>query len=253
MIDKKTNTLLFTSPHDGYLIPDDENFKERDISTVPDGCKANFRDFRDLYTSEITYGVAWKIYLLTGQQPPTVTQKYHRKYMDLNRSIRCAYEQQEAEAYYFEYHGLISKYLKEMYIENKDENLMCYLFDIHGYDRGSTDPPDQPDEDIVIGTNNGDTIWKLRKNHPDAINDLIKILETGGYTVLHATTDQEIAALDGGYTIIHYSNPEWLYACNAFQFELADDLRKSAVKRAKLILDLADSILEFVTKFLTNV
>lgn len=33
--------------------------------------------------------------------------------MDVNRKLPCAYEDQEAELYYYEYHGLISKYLKE--------------------------------------------------------------------------------------------------------------------------------------------
>ena len=129
-MDKKTNIitnmpntnntvssfLLFTCAHDGYLIPDD--VRERDISSVHDNCKAKFNKVRDLYTSEITYGIASQIYLLSGQQPPTVIQKYHRKYMDVNRPIRCAYEEQEAEVYYYEYHGLISRYLKEMYIKN---------------------------------------------------------------------------------------------------------------------------------------
>ena len=248
IMEEKTNTLLLTFPHDGYLIPDDDDFRERDISNVPDECKAKFRKSRDLYTSEITYGVAWKIYLLTGQQRPTVIQKYHRKYMDVNRCMRCAYEEQEAEVYYFEYHGIISRYLKEMHVENKDKNLMSYLFDIHGYNRTSTDQAD-----IILGTENGGTIWKLLKNHPDAINDLISILEKQGYSVHHATGNQENPDLDGGYTINHYSSPEWLYACNAFQFELADELRTNAVKRDKLIKGLANSILQFVSKFPSNV
>jgi N-formylglutamate amidohydrolase len=249
-MNKKTNTLLFTSPHDGYLIPDDDDFQERD--KVPDECQANFEKVRDLYTSEITYGVAWKIYLLTGQQgqqpPPTVIQKYHRKYMDVNRCIICAFENQAAEVYYFEYHGLISRYLKEMYIENKDENLMSYLFDIHGYNRTSTDQAD-----IILGTNNGDTIWKLRKNHPDAINDLITMLEEKGYSVHHATGNQANPDLNGAYTISHYSSPTWLYACNAFQIELADELRTSVVKRQNLIVNLAESLKDFVSKFPTSV
>jgi N-formylglutamate amidohydrolase len=240
------SSLLFTCAHDGYLIPDD--LQERDISNVHDNCKAKFKKIRDLYTSEITFGVAWKIYLLSGLQPPTVIQKYHRKYMDVNRPIRCAYEQQEAEAYYYEYHGLISKNLKEIYIKNKDEKLMSYLFDIHGYDRTSTDQAD-----IIIGTEKTATIWKLLQNHPDALNDLITILGEQGYSVHHSTSDQENPNVNGGYTINHYSSQTWRYACNAFQFELADELRINVVKREKLIVNLANSISQFVSKFSSNV
>lgn len=168
--------------------------------------------------------------------------------MDVNRRISCAYEEQEAEVYYFEYHGLISRYLKEMYIKNKDKNLMSYLFDMHGYNRTLTDQAD-----IILGTENGNTIWKLRENHPNAINDLITILEEQGYSVHHATSNQENPDLNGGYTINHYSSPAWLYACNAFQFELADELRTNALKREKLIIGLANSILQFVSKFPSNV
>jgi hypothetical protein len=73
--------------------------------------------------------------------------------MDVNRPIRSAYEQQQAEPYYYEYHGLFSRYLKEMYIKNKDEKLMSYLFDINGYDRTSTDQAD-----IILGTEKTATI-----------------------------------------------------------------------------------------------
>jgi N-formylglutamate amidohydrolase len=196
----------------------------------------------------LTYGIASQIYLLSGQQPPTVIQKYHRKYMDVNRPIRCAYEEQEAELYYYEYHGLISRYLKEMYIKNKDEKLMRYIFDIHGYDRTATEQAD-----IILGTEKMATIWKLLENHPDALNDLITILEEQGYSVHHATGNQENPNVNGGYTINHYSSPAWRYACNAFQFELADELRINVVKREKLIVNLANSISQFVSKFSINV
>ena len=36
---------------------------------------------------EMTIGVAWQIYVLTGQHPPTVIQKYHRKIHGCNRPI----------------------------------------------------------------------------------------------------------------------------------------------------------------------
>ena len=135
-----------------------------------------------------------------------------------------------------------------MYIKNKDEKLMRYIFDIHGYDRTLTDQAD-----IILGTEKTAIIWKLLENHPDALNDLITILEEKGYSVHHATGNQENPNVNGGYTINHYSSPACRYACNAFQFELADELRINVVKREKLIVNLANSISQFVSKFSSNV
>ena len=242
-------SVLFTCGHDGYLNPGD--IQKRNLSNLDSICdKRQFETIRDLYTSEITTGIAWNIYLLTSQQsqPPTVIEKYHRKYMDVNRKLPCAYEDQEAELYYYEYHGLISKYLKEMYYKNKEENLMSYLFDIHGYNRTETDQAD-----IILGTENGKTVWKLLKNHPDAINDLIIMLREKNYNVFHATVTSVNPDLDGGYTINHYSNKAWRYACNAIQFEFADELRTNIDKRTKLTVDLSKSIFEFVSKYSKNV
>ena len=242
------SSVLFTCGHDGYLNPGD--VQKRNDSNLDSSCdKSQFQTSRDLYTSEITTGIAWNIYLLTSQQsqPPTVIEKYHRKYMDVNRKLPCAYEDQEAELYYYEYHGLISKYLKEMYFQNKDENLMSYLFDIHGYNR--TEPGQ---DDIILGTENGKSVWKLLKNHPDAINDLITMLKEKNYSVFHATIAPTSPDLDGGYTINHYSSPSWRYACNAIQFEFADELRTNVDKRVKLTVDLAECIFQFVSKYPRN-
>jgi N-formylglutamate amidohydrolase len=238
------SSLLFTCGHDGHLPPD--KVQERDISNVHDDCNGQFKKLRDLYTSEITMGVAWQIYLLTGQQPPTVIEKYHRKYMDVNRPnrpINCAYEDEEADPHYYEYHGVISKYLKEMYIRNNDENLMRFLFDFHGYKREDS----EKEKDIILGTEDDKTIWKLLENHPNAKKDLITKLEAPGYSI-----DPENSSLNGGHTINHYSRRSWRYACNAIQFEFADELRTNVDKREKLIVDLANSILQFVTQFFSK-
>jgi N-formylglutamate amidohydrolase len=239
---KVISSILFTCGHDGELDPND--VQERNNPTledVPYNCKIEKK--RDLNTSEITDQTAWKIYKLTGQQPYTVIEKYHRKYFDVNRPIHCAFEDQEAEPYYYEYHGSIYKSLKDMYIKNKDKS-MTFLFDIHGYNRDVT-----TEADIILGTENGNTVWKLLKNHPDAINDLIKLLQDKCYSVFHATIAPTNPDFDGGYTINHYSCPSFLYACNAIQFEFADELRTVAEKRHKLIDDLGNVLFQFVSKY----
>ena len=58
-----------------------------------------------------------------------------------------------------------------LYFKNRDRSLLGYLFHIHGYNRIETDRAD-----IVIGIENGNTVWRLVKNQPDAINDLIDML-----------------------------------------------------------------------------
>ena len=46
-----------------------------------------------------------------------------------------------------------------MYIENKDKNLMSYLFDIRRYNNTSTDYAD-----TILGTEDGITIWKQKNS-----------------------------------------------------------------------------------------
>lgn len=43
-----------------------------------------------------------------------VIEKYQRKYMDVNRPITCAYEDQEVDQYYCEYLWLISYYFQNI-------------------------------------------------------------------------------------------------------------------------------------------
>ena len=135
-----------------------------------------------------------------------------------------------------------------LYFKNRDRSLLGYLFHIHGYNRIETDRAD-----IVIGIENGNTVWRLVKNQPDAINDLISMLKEKKYSVFHATITPVNPDLDGGHTINHYSSPSWRYACNAIQFEFADELRTNVDKRAKLTVDMAECIFQFVSKYLRNV
>ena len=89
-----------------------------------------------------------------------------------------------------------------LYFKNRDRSLLGYLFHIHGYNRIETDQAD-----IVIGIENGNTVWRLQKNQPDAINDLIDMLKN--HSVFRATISPVNPDLDEGYIIKHYSNKKW--------------------------------------------
>ncbi|HJT85762.1 MAG TPA: hypothetical protein VJ697_14865 [Nitrososphaeraceae archaeon] len=98
--------------------------------------------------------------------------------------------------------------ISSLYFKNRDKSLLGYLFHIHGYNRIETDKAD-----IIIGIENGNTVWRLLKNQPDAINRLIDMLEK---TIVYFVQQflRSIPDLEG-YIINHYINKKWRNASNA--------------------------------------
>src|SRR5262249_20041849 len=138
--------VILTCPHDGTQPP--PGVEERTEEDTPAGCQ--FTRSRDLETAPITQSVAQKILDLTGLSPYVVIAGFHRKFIDANRPVECAFTDSAARPFYDEYHGRISGYVNEIRAQNANHG---FLFDIHGKRLIESDPAD-----IYLGTDNGGSL-----------------------------------------------------------------------------------------------
>jgi N-formylglutamate amidohydrolase len=241
-----TMPMILTCPHDGTEAP--ANVAERTNGATPAGC--SFKTGRDTEASTVTEGVAQRILEEIGLSPYVVIAKFHRKFIDANRSATCAFTDGDAQPFYDEYHNRIQGYVNQILAQNGNHG---FLFDIHGTAGVDGDPAD-----IYLGTANGATLapgfsrdlifmqhglhgllkWARR---PQALAPAFR------YTVSPAdAATTESAEVNGGFTVRHYVNP-----LNCIQIELQTEMRTDAGKRAMLIEDLASALINFVRRHAT--
>src|SRR5262245_12559999 len=246
--------VILTCPHGGTQAP--PGVDERIEEETPAGCQ--FTRDRDLETAEITESVAQKIFDLTGLSPYVVIARYHRRFIDANRPLECAFTDSDARPFYDEYHNRITGYVNEIREQNANHG---FLFDIHGKRLIESDPAD-----IYLGTDNGglgaDNGGSLlpgfdRENlfmqHGFAGLLMSVRREIEGapaptsfqYRVSPANaTAPENASVDGGFTVRQYGA-----FINSIQVELADTVRLDDQKRPLVGEDLAFSIINFVRRY----
>jgi len=242
-----TMPIILTCPHGGSESP--PSVQEREEAKTPSGC--NFTTSRDVQTDAITESVAERILQLTGLSPYIVIAEFHRKFIDANRRLECAFTDSTAKAFYEEYHNSISEYVNEILQENDDRG---FLFDIHGIREISEDPAD-----IYLGTVNGKTLQPsfqradIFKRH--GLHGLLQasrhlVDSEGADTVFQyrvSPADKEAEETDkvrGGFTIRQYAD----LMINCIQIEIADTLRKDEEKRRFIIEDLAFAMINFVRR-----
>lgn len=245
-----TMPIILTCPHGGLEPP--PNVEERDeASTLKDG-DCDFKIKRDKETDTITEGVAQKILQLTGLSPYIVIASFHRKFIDANRRLKCAFTDSDAKVFYEEYHDQILKYVKQLLQENDGKG---FLFDIHGIKEIVTD-----EADIYLGTANGKTLQPsfnrvdIFKRH--GLHGILSAFRhqtrLGGpdnifkYRVSPANEEaKETDGVSGGFTVREYAE-KWKINC--IQIELADTIRNSEEKRSFVIEDLAFAMINFVRR-----
>lgn len=240
-----TMPVILTCPHDGSEAP--PNVGERKSENTPSNCR--FTTGRDRDTALITESVAQKILDLTGLSPYVVIARFHRKFIDANRSTDCAFTDSDAQPFYDEYHNRISGYINQLLLQNENRG---FLFDIHGFTEQEDD-----NADIALGTANGSTLrpefnranifmqhglhgllkWARHQTFP--IPDVFKYRVS---PVDEAAT--EIGRLNGGFTVRNYSA-----VLNCIQIEIANTIRDDEAKRKFLIEDLAFATINFVRRY----
>ena len=241
-----TMPVILTSPHGGSESP--ANVSERTDAATPAGC--DFVTSRDNETATITEAVAQTILDLTGLSPYVVIARFHRRFVDANRSRNCAFNDLDAQPFYDEYHNRVSSYINQIRDQNQSRG---FLFDIHGTRVLEDDPAD-----IYLGTVNGDSLLPnfQRGNlfmqhglhglltwarHPTGAGGLGPVFQ---YRVSPANeTTPETSAVNGGFTIRNYSS-----LVNCIQIELASTVRDRGEKQAFVVEDLAFGIVNFVRR-----
>lgn len=239
-----TMPVILTAPHGGSEEP--ANVDVRESEQTPADC--NFNTGRDNETAGITEAVAEKILEVTGLSPYVVIARFHRRFIDANRSAECAFTDADARPFYDEYHNRISRYVTQILAENQARG---FLFDIHGTRVIEEDPAD-----VYLGTVNGATLppgfdrRTLFMQH--GLHGLLKAARhrtvTGGVLQYRVSpeneTTTETGQVNGGFTVRNYGT-----SINSIQIEIADTIRDDVEKRAFFIEDLAFAIVNFVRRY----
>jgi len=182
----------------------------------------------------VTLGIAQRLVDLFGEAPYVVIADYHRRYIDANRSPRCAYEADAAQPFYDEYQATLRSFVDEIRADNAGLGL---LFDIHGTAGIRGDPAD-----VYLGTDNGAGVARLLAADPHALfrrRSLRGFLEAAGHVVSpHAPGEAEPATLDGGFTVQTYGSAN-ADGIDAMQIEIVNPLRTDPTLRAALVDELA--------------
>jgi N-formylglutamate amidohydrolase len=175
-----------------------------------------------------------------GEAPYVVIAEYHRKFIDANRSEKCAFNASEAAAarpLYAEYHQNIRTFMDEIQAEN---GFRGFLFDIHGARTIEEDPAD-----VYIGTDNGKSVQRLFTADPLAVfgrRSLRGLLQAAGYVVSPPRQGiPETPQVDGGFTTQNYGSSH-ANGLDAMQLEIAQPIRQSVPCRQAFIEHLGRAI-----------
>lgn len=166
---------------------------------MPDECPSSqFTTEPDDFTSDITDGVAEKLFALINEWPYVVKFNVHRECIDVDREKKCGCEVVEAEVFYDAYHSAIAGFTQEIRTSNACHRLIL-LFDIHGKENATS-------SDIIVGTRNKSTIQPMMKFNPGWGEDykfgLNSSLIKKDYTITPSTPCQEDdLEFFGGYTV----------------------------------------------------
>lgn len=224
---KGTLPILLTCPHNGTQFP----VPKRTGSNLPAECPRIITEL-DLFTSDITDGVAEKIFALTNEWPYVVKFDVHRECIDVNREKKCGCEVLKAKMYFDAYHSAIAQFAQEIRTNNTCHTLVL-LFDIHGKDNDTSD--------ISVGTRNKSTIQPIVKWNPgwgwDYKFGLISLLINKLYTISPGSPCQEDdPEFFGGYTVKEHGG---------WQFEIANSKRQPGDDQNRLIDSLGNIIHKF--------
>jgi N-formylglutamate amidohydrolase len=231
--------LLITCSHDGRRRP--EGVPER-----PDeqpGCP-RVRKQADLSTRAIALGVSAAVEARTEVRPFAVIARFHRRYIDANRSRKCAFASPNASPHYREYHRLIRLAIGSIRTAFPRRGL---LVDLHG----AADLGDLPDVHVLLGTDNGRSLARLLALDSNILwrrAGLVRTLESAGFGVIPArASDREHSSFDGGFTVRYHgaAHPSGL---DALQIEVVRRVRVNATRRRRLIQALAEGLLKVLAR-----
>jgi N-formylglutamate amidohydrolase/glutamine amidotransferase-like uncharacterized protein len=222
--------IILSAPHGGRAT----------IPCVPerkgDGV-TRFNPRTDTNTDILTEKLADALEQKLGKRPYVVVARFHRKYVDVNRSPQNAFESAEAKATYDDYHAAIAAACKEVTARWG----RGVVLDIHGQSS-------QPGV-VFRGTQNGKTVSHLlSRSGREAVygeTSLFGQLTKEGFAVFPpvGSSDTESTNYTGGHIVrTHGSSAGG--TIDAIQLELGTKYRDS-----KTIEDVADKLANAITAF----
>lgn len=229
--------IILSAPHGGHDAI--ANVAERQGEGVE-----RFNPRSDSNTDILTERLADAIEKKFGKRPYVVIARFHRKYVDVNRRGRDAYESEEAKVVYESYHQAIGK-ARSQVMERWGRGI---LFDIHGQ---AVEP-----KAILRGTQNGKTTTHLvsRFGREALIGEtsLFGQLASQGLPVIPAVgaDDRERVGYDGGYTVITHGSGSG-GTLDAIQLELGNELRSKEAIPATVV-KLTEAIAAFAKQYLST-
>jgi N-formylglutamate amidohydrolase len=234
--------IIISAPHGGTLpVPGVPERKGAGLEKSGKG----FATVRDTGTEEFARDIADAVKTKFGKKPYLVVARFARKYIDANRPPEVAYEAPKAKPTYDHYHGLLTKYCKEV----QGTYGRGLLLDIHGQAKTA--------DTVYRGTQNGKTVALLRqrfgeKAHtgPDSFFGIMG--RTEGFKVFPPEGDgKEQAGFNGGHTVGTYGSHDQ-YGIDAMQLEFGADYRTKADKRKEYAKKLADVIDKYARLYLPD-
>jgi N-formylglutamate amidohydrolase len=201
---------------------------------------AQFSIRRDGNTDELVEAVASRIAERLTAKPFLVIARFERKYVDVNRPERGAYESAMGKRYYDTYHQALRQAVSEV----RARWGAGLLLDIHG--QGAERHA------IFRGTDNGRSVTRMRQEHgAEALTgprSILGQLASRGYRVLPGGGNEPERRYTGGYTTRTYGSHRGTQV-DAIQLELGTELRaRNNLERTAG--DLAEAIAVFALAFL---
>ncbi len=206
--------IILSAPHGGTkAVP---GVEARQGEEVP-GATGRFVVSRDVGTEELATLIATGLERRFGKKPYVVKSLAHRKYLDPNRPVAAAYEDDKAKPVYDAYHKALAKFCREVNSKHRSG----LLLDIHGQDALK--------DAVLRGTNNGKTVTLLRERFGDEAHvgatSLFGRLRAAGLKVHPDPLDGlDHARYSGGYIVQTYGSHQG-FGIDAMQLEFGSDLR----------------------------
>jgi N-formylglutamate amidohydrolase len=222
-----TLPILLTVPHGGKL----------PIANISERTKGKL--VRDVYTTELASAISDQLYALTGKRPFLVAGLFSRKFIDANRSVTVAIENELAKPIYDAYHASIAKFVAEIKMITGPH----LLLDIHG--QGA-------DEACIFrGTQNKKTITTLCAHYGEGAlsgpKSVLGSLAASSYKIMPSpelVDQKEHASFDGGFTVQKYGSHQE-DGIDAMQLEFGWDFRKPESRR-RVAGDIDKAIKDFL-------
>jgi len=228
--------IILSAPHGGRVAVPDVKERKGGEGVL------RFVTVRDGGTDDLAEKLAAALEKKLGARPFVVIAKFERKYIDVNRPSKDAYEMEAAKPYYDAYHKALADARKTV---QKDWG-RGLLLDIHGQgaEAGA----------IFRGTGDGLSVKHLRdrfgKEAVTGPKSVLGVLATKGYTIIPANNseDKEDRRYNGGYTVRTYGSNDG-GAFDALQMELGATLRQ-AKNLDKTAADIAEAVAVFAKEYL---